>query len=964
MSLPRQIPNSRKDHLFVLSTGFVLIFSLLNFIPWALLFVKSHFLFTFYALILLPLPVQIDQSLQQTNAFTNTVSGNINTGFVPMINDIVDCLEGARLLWNAIVDIVRGMLHDIAVNFYPINRNTIFNIVKNVLNLVLYFATMILNFLIDFFGALFDLINGQGFNFDFVVVIVKLILADLMDVLDDPPCFHPLSLLPGIFMHCLDNDLSVSAVNNGGFTGFMKAVCIVICNNGTMQSDLITDILLPCTGLDAFFIFKDIYFNIVGNVTNHYNDQITRFNARVAAFEAISTRVANAGPAIIRFIIRKICGGIAFFCKILGGLGIPTRAFNKALDHAYLDSSPTATYYGVCIYKGSNEQGEFVGCYYSDPAMGGARNSTGGVFDFDAFYDQITQLQKYTNDTMELYRRQIAALQVVQDTVVYNTNIINNPILNNIQRIEANMTRNITITNSYYGTASRAFTHAEEARRESTSNFHFKKSRMDANYERAQAAFEFDQHIASRNRSISTIKTLALLAHHSFKAFAVGLSALKHHRDIENVYQYTRAGLVDIGFNFSEIADAIQTHTETHYPSLAKESFDISFTLDGVIMNFVLIGISSLSSAFILATTLLYGVIGFMLMAMGTFGGLINVFNGQTSHYDLGLNTVVTPVVDWSGIAAHQSVSQDVTSAMVLQIMNSVPVILEISVLQIIRTSVMCYFPIPAPPLTCPPEIPMTVNQNTYTFDTTINYIINLTMCAPDPCYDGTFSEFGAPCINNRYNCWGNIPKFSMPSLSTTYSPNVKECSYNGTRFADRLPWYNYPINWLKYSYTDGLQFVSRIVIRGYFLPFLLIPLCYFLGKLCFCLKYPMSFVVWLTAMQYFIIPFHLLSNVCPRDTLFGLCNWYHSYITFPNGAPDSDDYFCFLKGAPTFYLGYVISLFVIEFIFFVLLGGILWQITFDILIALKTGLAVVKEFAWNHRNDPKYITLKKSKMD
>jgi hypothetical protein len=187
---------------------------------------------------------------------------------------------------------------------------------------------------------------------------------------------------------------------------------------------------------------------------------------------------------------------------------------------------------------------------------------------------------------------------------------------------------------------------------------------------------------------------------------------------------------------------------------------------------------------------------------------------------------------------------------------------------------------------------------------------------------------------------------------------------YNGTRFTDRLPWYNYPINWLKYGYTDGLPFIARSVVRGWTLPITLIPALYLFGKLCFCTKKFCNFGIYLVILQYFVIPFSYATELCPADTLFGICNAYLNYITFDNGAPTSDDYYCAIVGIPVFYLSYVISLFVVEFIFFFLLAGILWAIGFDVIIAVELFVKGVKEFWWNHRHDAKFIVLRKEKTD
>lgn len=971
------IRKQQEEHIFLVTTIIIFFVALLNFIPFLVVFVKAHFLYAFYAvMLLLPLPPLVANGINQGNAASNVFSGVANNDILPTINFVIKCFDPIRQFWNAIVNTVRAMAHAVAVNFYPINRNTIFTIMKNVLFMITQFAAILITMLINLINAIVDLFTGKGFNFSFITAFMNFIIDTLVDVLDNPPCFHPLNKLPGVFIHCLDNDLTADDVNNAGFVGFLESIVIVICHNGTLQSDFINDILLPCTGLDAFFIFKQIYFWTAGNATNIFNDQVTRINNDVARIEHIGQEIIDLAPRIVSYIIRRICGGIAFFCKIIGSIGIAEAA---KLSAAHLDDgtrSRTSGIQGVCVYHQS-EGGQFLGCFYNDKSQNGFRNPDGTAYNFTDAYNTINQIQIGMNTTYPSFFKEFDNLQSIQNYLIYNTDLPNNHINNNIneilqtnETIAPNGTSSIILKNSFYGNAAPNSKKAQDARHEKllksnavyqNAMFDRRKNVIERNYQ--QSIDIFSDHVGQMNETTSSFKTMLLVANHGIKALTVGLSAMKNHREIDSVYNYVRNGLDDIGFDFGEVMEALTNHTMTYHPGLHEETFTMSYTLTGVLSSLVFTGIASASSVFVIIIAALVGVIGFALTTLGSLGSLINITTGTQQHYDFGMNIMLNPLVDWTSTAFHQPMSSADTSLLVTNILDKIPVLIEVSVLQIVRLVSLCNVPVPLGPLSCPIEIPMNINDDTYVFDTTIDYLINITMmCIQDAaCSENNPDTFqGGLCVNGQITCWGNIPYVQIPSFQSQITPPQKQCTFNGTRLDEHLPWYKYGPNWIASFFNFGFKFYLRIMVRGYSLPFILIPTCYIAGKICFCFKIVFEIIMYVAMLQYATLIFVHLPELCPYDN--SACRWFQQYISFENGSPVDDDYYCSIVGIGSEYLGYLQMNFYIQVLVLLLATGIWVSIIYDILIVIKFIWSIIFYFVFKKKEEqPSMIKLKKN---
>lgn len=973
-----KIRKQDEDHVFIVTSVVILAIAAINFIPWFLYFVKAHALYTFYAILLLPLPAMVSDSVAQGNAASGVISGLMNNDVTPTINFILKCTDGFRLLWNAIVNVIRTMIKAIMINFLPINRNTIFTIIKNVFFIATQFATILVTMIIDLLDTLVDVFLGKGINFTFIEAFIKFIIGTLVDVIDNPPCFHPLDMLPGIFIHCIYDPLNATDVNNAGFIGFMESLVIIICRKGTLQSDFINDILLPCTGLDAFFIFKDIYFEIAGNVTNIFNDQSARLQADIARIEHLAQEVVELAPRIVAYIIRKICGGISFFCKIIGNIGIPgaklqTRYYDKKIDSLYGDSVPSSIA-GVCVYR-SSESGEFLGCFYSEPSMAGFRDDKGRPFNFTEAYNIINQVQVGMNTTYLSFFKTFDQLQAIQDALIYNTDLTNNHILTNIQNIKnlnttvpSSNSSSYILQNSFYGNALPNPPHHQQARQERAlknskvyqqARFAQKGSIVEHNYEQTKSLFK--ESLATYNESASAFNVMLIAASHGIKALSVGLTAIIKHREIDSVTNFTMQGLNDIGFDFSEVMNALDNHTMTYHPGMHEQTFNIDVTLNGVLASLVFNGIQHVSSLFVAIIGLLVGILGFALTTIGMLGSLINTTTGTQSHYDVGFNLFFTPLANLNYQHAYSVVDPADTAATVELVMTRIPLILEASVLEVVRLGGLCNIPVPLGPLTCPIDIPMNINDGGYVGDLTIDYFVNITMCNQDaycvPDNPDTFN--GGVCIDYAVNCWGTIPFVQIPNIEATISPNTQLCTYNGTRPNEHLSWYDYAPNWLIYTYRDGFKFLLRIGVRGYSLPFLLIPACYLASKICICVKFIFVIIMYLTIAQYFLGIFKFLPDLCPWNNR--VCKSFNNYISFPNGAPSDDDYYCFFVGIPVFYLGYMQTSFYVQVFLLLLATGIYISIIIDIYLVIKFIILLIYHLIRGGKNHiPKYIKLKK----
>lgn len=941
-----------REHVVVFTTIFLFLIAMFNFIPFLVIFLKSNFLWIVYAYIFLPLPLMAANSIDQANVFTNSATGMYNTNIQPTGTMLLNCFDPIRQLINAIIGIGRSMIHAVAINFYPITRIRVFGILKNILFFAINFATIIWTMLLNLLTTI--LTDWANNNFSFsgtltaVKIIIDFIMSVLLDVLDPDMCFHPLSQEPGRLIQCLSNGrLNATDVNNEGFIGYLKSIVIIACGIGKLNDNFITDILLPCTGLDQFFVVKEYWVNIYGNATVFFKNQQDRFDNQLAQFKYLSTRIANAGPQIVSYIIRKICGGVAFFCKILKGLGIPSSKMSTPLNgthsffngqHLIHEDFNSKVHWvgkdaiadgisGVCVYKGNSDQGELVGCYYSAAPVIIVTNPDGTMFDIDAMIDRSSQRISSFNSIMSNFYSSYNQLQGVQDTMIYHpenqtsivTNTINNFFLSNgtasivphnamTQRIMINPPPNKPFTKGV-----------------------FMKERIEHHYNIASARLAETLHFAP-NYTSSAFYTLLTCTKHFSKAMSVGMDTFINYRKINNHYMYSRNSLKEIGFDFGEVMDSVMDHGAVFHPHFQPQGFTMDLNMNGVIASLIFTGISGVVSAVGFIITLLIGMITFPVYMIGATGVLMNSMQNTTTHFDLGFNAVLTPFANWTSFAIHQEVPKQDASNIVVSVMSKLPVVAELCVLEVVRFGVLCNFPFPLGPFSCPPQIPMTINEDTILFDTTLDYIINITFCEPIDCVSSDPDMYGVPCIGGVYNCWGYIPKLDFPIINAGITPNTKECLYNGTRFTDHLSWYNYPINWLKYTWTDGLQFAVRTAYKGYYIPFLVIPGSFLLGKICACLSFPLKILMWIAIIQYPVRVFHYIPPLCSEGALFGLCDRLHDYVLFPSGDFDSDDIYCTIVGWPVYYYGILITVVVVALFLTLFLVGWFGSIIRDII--------------------------------
>lgn len=949
MGLQRQLKKHFKlfpdDHVFFFTSLFLLILAILYFLPWLLVFVYGNFVYGLAAYVGLPLPVTTQYTMNQANALGSTLGGAYNQDVVPFANQVLDCIDGLRVLYNAVTAIIRGMLHVIALRFTPINRATLLTVMTNVLNIALNFAIALLTFLLNLLQAVLDLFSGKGFNFDFAVAIVNFILSDLLDVIDDPPCWHPLSEEPGLFIQCITNGrLNKTDVNNAGFVGFVEGLVIALCGFGNFSVDFVDDILLPCTGLDQFFIFKTIYFEIAGNVTVMYYHDLDQFNQDLAAFNNMKDAVANLGQAIVNYLIRKVCGGVKFFCTIIKGIGIANGKIQHRLEN--FDSSihgrGIESILGVCVYDGSST-GKLIGCYYTDPTNFHLSNPDGSIMDtsiIDRTFNNILTALKTTfpqilsqldHSNVPTYVPSRSMRQTIDD--IHTKRIHPSVIFNRADSIK----KIATSPQNPFRQGQQSFkgtTTSESFKRQMTQQ----RSRLDANY--AKAKSKINSMLEDSAKGLSTANVLLTALHHGMKALKVGTNALLNHRNISNVYWHVRDGLDEIGFDFNEVIDTLDAHVVAHHPTLQKSGFNLALNMQGFLTSVILTGIQGMTSIFLTVVSTILGVGGYMAALLGSVGGLLNYLSGTTTHFDFGLNFALQPLVDWtakvnSGIPVTSAETEQIAELIV----SKLPVLIEQYVLQVVRVAAMCNFPYPG---ICPPPISTAIEANTEFLDITVDYILNVTACSPDLCTGDETDMYGNPCVDGTIYCWFDAPKIRLPYINFEITPNTKQCLYNGTSFNENLPYLTVVGNWLRYTYSDGLQFILRVGVRGYSISVLLIPIAYVFGKVCFCLGTPMHVFIWVILLQYPTVVLHYLPDAYPT-WLYGH-DAFVSYVTFPSGDITSDDLFCFVTGLPTFFFGYVITYIIVALVLTIIVEGVLLSLIMDAWFIIKFNASLLNE--------------------
>ena len=877
------VPN---DHVFLLTTIWLLFLAVIYLGPWLLYFAFQYKGMMVLAYVALPIPLTSQYVFDQTDSFTTSFTGAYNTNVEPLVNEILDCLEPFRVLYNTITGIIRAMLHTVALNFYPLNRQTVLTVVANVLNLVLNFAVILLTQILALFDAIVSLFKGSvGGIFNFAIAIVNWIMADLQDVMDEGRCFHPLSEEPGAFIECISQKrLLRKDVNDAGFVGFVEGLVIVACGFGNYSVDFWLDIVLPCTGLDQFLIFKTYYFEVVGNVTDSYNKDVASFEKSVADFGRLSQQFAALGPAITKYIVRRICGGVAFFCKILKGLGIPARirveSFNARI-HLTASKEMASDIEGVCVYHSSD--GSYVGCYYSNPKNFQLFESDGVTpVNLDKVYADLHYISDKMNNTLMPLLIQLGIMPSTPTGSVNDTLLIGAPGHINTAplRQRINDLHTGRVPPSRISRLPNEFPHYKGR----SASFKRMGARMDDNFKTVKSNLE--THLAGMDRTRSGTHIMLAAAHHGMKAMSVAASALYNFRTIKNPYMYTMDALEDIGFNITEVIEMMDNHVEKHHPQvLQKSGFTIAVTMSNLITTVVLSGFKGFTGLALTVMTMIMSGTGYMVMALGSAGGFLNHLLKDSGNFDFGANYLLVPFIDWTDQFAQGAInSSSQTTIVAEKVIGRLPIVLEFMVLQVVRGTTLCNIPYPG---VCPPQIGSDVieDPNAQLFDITVTYIVNLTLCVPDFCDSGSSDEFGNPCIDGTIYCWLDAPPLRLPNIAMTLLRNNRTCTYNGTRFTDGVSPYWVPINWLKYTYTDGLQFVLRMFTHGYSLNILLIVFCYIFGLVCFCFRTPMRYGIYIIFLQYPTYFGQYVTTVCP-SFLIGAsrCDAFRDWITFPNG--------------------------------------------------------------------------------
>ena len=312
--------------------------------------------------------------MQGASVVTSTISNIIPD--LSFINDFFDCIDPARLVWNAIVDVIQALLFVVsaAINktITPFARDAHFSYnthfsqenlkrdgvvqprvmtPRSIVDFCAYFIPM-RDFLIDvtniIFGGLRDILNelfvvfpnfpnlrsrvengawrvydASGVFFDkrfsvidALIVFIEAIMQAFMDVFDPRFCFHPIDEFPATLWGCLGCGFNrtQAAANT-----LSKINAPIVCLCGGHLDDNTVILVIKCIGMDGLL---SIYNNVVSK-KYLFDQQMDIFNnvknSAIALWDFVKAQF-NQFKEDIATITRRFCklDPTGLTCKILG----------------------------------------------------------------------------------------------------------------------------------------------------------------------------------------------------------------------------------------------------------------------------------------------------------------------------------------------------------------------------------------------------------------------------------------------------------------------------------------------------------------------------------------------------------------------------------------------------------------------------------------------------------------------
>lgn len=923
-------------HYFIISSVLIALMLLVNTAMWIIMFFVHHWYTIFICVILLPLPEYASMYTDQAGNMTNAVLAPVNYIFLPALKELFNCLKSILDLYNLFVEIVRAIVHQVLVNFGPPDAHTIFTILYNVFILLRYIVEMFGTAILSAAQFFISLLSGNlTIDFTFIQYLVEFIMGRILHILDPDNCFQPPSDIPYSIEECLSLQqtppLNRTEIKAEGVLGLVKGLIIIFCGMGKLNDNYF-ELIVNCTGLQIIYKIRDnaVYdYNLARNKSIQLKNDLDVIKNQL---NTINNQLASLIPQVSDYIIRKLCGKLAdtVFCDITRS--IVNKAVNQVLHpklqsiendinfnhNINMDTMNLVNDTKVCVYR--KRDSSLIMCLHSTPELNHLKFANGTYINMDILQWRIDQL--------------IADIIAIDLEHRLPTPFI----LNDITKNETNYM-------------------SHQKQREIPVLPQVEAERPFADL---RAAFAQQYSYGGENSSADI--NFTLLEH------AIGLlnvTVLSLRRGYRNdSYHWMRDNLAHNNIAIHKLFAKVRSYygvdddpsTVHAHVTQKMRALTIDINIIGLISSFVIHGGSTFGSLLNGIMTLVMGVFLASSYLFGILGALINAIEGTPGvHFDFGFYALSVPTVELFGTALAGPVDSALTDEFLTTYAVLAFEIVEVTLLNVLRMVILCNFPLSLAPLTCPPEIVADFTSpsiGTVTFD----YLVNLTMCAPDPCAEGSISSTGAICVNGNYLCWPSLPYIEIPYIDAQTDSDLSECTMSGVWFNVGVPWYRVCWNWVAQGAQYGFKFTVRVLVRGYSFPWFLAILGFAMTRVCMCCRSLGNALLYLTFLQLLHYPVQYAGDICPPGRLWGLCDYYQDYIYFDkldNLIPE-DAVLCNGLALPVYILAYLEVVFFLYLLFVMLNAALILSIGMDLVMIYEFSVDVVGTIVFSTK-EPHY---------
>lgn len=930
-------------HVFLLATVITFLGLLWGFAFTAVLFFLHYWYWLLIAWVLLPIPEYAPQYSDQLASITGLILGPINDVFIPTLNALWNCLNEIRVVYNHVVQIIRAVLHIVLVQVEMqfgtgiISFFNVFVVIKNVLTFVFFIVEMVAMLITTVAKELVSLFDDSGdtFDFSFITLIVNIIIDVIAKLLDPYKCFTPVSDIPYSLLECLSRGniphpmLQRAAIKSAGVDGIVKAVIIIVCGKGELSTGAF-DLILDCIDFDAIGeLFLSIFSSQEVMLTNlvALNDSLNvlenQFNMTNAVLESML-------PTLVNQVLNKLCGNLkdTVYCdstktivsNILQQGHILQQIHDTPINtnHTMIISDPVQDT-KVCVFDRKTHR-EII-CIHTVGYLN--RLKVGSKIDqlrkdIGLIHTHITEAHDITLDVITNITARVAPNMTSNDYREIQMEIV---------RQNANRSFNVMSDESINYLRNTSTNANDSAYIETLPNLRPHQKDILAYY-----ATQSERNIGIADIILDITSQMLSIGNATVLSWRRGRAA-------NDNYFFVRDHLMANGFNPQRVFDKINKHYGmTSVATMQQNAAGVDITIIGALASFALTGGSTFAKLLNGFFVIVVGLIMFASMILGALGGLINALNNTPGfHFDFGANVMTAPIEQFLTIGVSEPIPASVIQNILIKYVTVLTQLIEVILLNILRL-LLCEFPVNLGGLTCPPEIYANFDDPQI-LQITYSYLFNITMCTPDTCMpEGSHNAYGSLCVNGTILCWPELPYITIPPINAVEMNDLSMCTVHDVAIGRGIAWYRLPWNWVAFTFTNGFQFIIRVMVAGYTIPWVVLIVSLLASRICICVRSAWYLLTYVTIFQLTHYPAQILPLLCPSGRLFGLCDRYQNYILFSavdNTIPP-DAITCNLLAIPVYILGGYIIMMLVLLVATFINAALFVSIWKDLVIAYK----------------------------